>query len=59
MKQNTSPNMLKKQDQTEAEFTKLLRTVCSRGFFGTASVTINLQDGQIQHTRVMVDRMIR
>lgn len=45
--------------QAEAEFAKVIDRVCGRGFHGTASVTVSIQDGHIQTTRVVVDRMIR
>jgi len=48
-----------KQSQVEAEFTKVLKHVCDRGFYGLASVAVSLQDGHIQNTRVTVERMIR
>ena len=48
-----------KCDQAKTEFAKLIENVCSRGFFGTASVTVNIQDGHIQYTRVNVERMIK
>jgi len=43
----------------ETEFKKLMENICCTGFFGSASVTVNVQDGHIQTTRVAVDRMIR
>ena len=48
-----------RRDQAKAEFAKLIENVCGRGFYGTASVTVNVQDGHIQYTRVNVDRMVR
>ncbi len=48
-----------KHQQAEVEFAKLIENVSVRGFHGSASVTVNVQDGHIQTTRVMVDRMIR
>ncbi|NOY41883.1 MAG: hypothetical protein GXP26_08615 [Planctomycetes bacterium] len=48
-----------KNNQAKTEFDKMIELVCSRGFFGSASVTVNIQDGRIQYTRVAVDRMIR
>ncbi len=45
--------------QAEIEFKKLLESVSSTGFYGTASIAVNVQDGHIQTTRVAVDRMIR
>jgi hypothetical protein len=48
-----------RRDQAKSEFTKVIQLVCARGFHGTASVTVNVQDGHIQYTRVNVERMIR
>ncbi len=48
-----------KRQQAEMEFAKLIENVSVRGFHGTASVTVNVQDGHIQYTRVIVDRMVR
>jgi len=45
--------------QAEAEFAKVLENIRVRGFHGTASVTVNIQDGHIQYTRVIVDRMVK
>lgn len=48
-----------KRKQAEIEFAKLLENISVRGFHGTASLTLHVQDGHIQYTRVMVDRMLR
>ena len=48
-----------KRVQAEAEFAKLLAAAESRGFHGTATITVSVQDGHIQHLRVAVDRMVR
>jgi len=48
-----------KRDEAQAEFARLIENVCGRGFFGTAGVTVSVQDGHIQHMRVNVERMIR
>lgn len=48
-----------KREQAETEFAKLVENISVRGFHGTASVTVQVQDGHIQYTRVMVDRMVR
>ncbi len=42
-----------------SEFQKLIENACVAGFHGSASVTITVQDGHIQHTRVAVERMVR
>ena len=59
MSTNGLTSNLDRRDQAKAEFAKLIENVCGRGFFGTASVTVNVQDGHIQYTRVNVERMIR
>ena len=48
-----------KRAQAQAEFAKLLAAAETRGFHGTASITLSVQDGHIQHLRVAVDRMVR
>jgi hypothetical protein len=48
-----------KHSQAQAEFAKLLSAAETRGFHGTASITLSIQDGHIQHLRVAVDRMVR
>jgi len=48
-----------KKAQAQAEFAKLLAAAETRGFQGTASITLSVQDGHIQHLRVAVERMVR
>ena len=48
-----------KKTLAQAEFAKLLAAAETRGFHGTASITLSVQDGHIQHLRVAVDRMVR
>ena len=48
-----------KRAQAQGEFAKLLAAVETKGFHGTASITLSVQDGHIQHLRVAVDRMVR
>jgi len=48
-----------KRSQAQAEFAKLLAAAETKGFHGTASITLSVQDGHIQHLRVAVDRMVR
>lgn len=48
-----------RRDQAKAEFAKLIENVCGRGFYGTAGVSVNVQDGHIQYTRVNVERMVK
>ncbi len=59
MRTTTKPKKVDKREQAETEFAKLVENISVRGFHGTASVTVQVQDGHIQHTRVMVDRMVR
>jgi hypothetical protein len=58
---NTTENKAKpsKRVQAQAEFAKLLAVAECRGFHGTASITVSVQDGHIQHLRVAVERMVR
>ena len=56
-KATTAPS--DKRQQAETEFTRLIENVCQRGFHGTASVTVTIQDGHIQYTRVLVDRVVK
>ena len=53
-----SPKTNKRQ-QAQDEFARLLDAAQARGFYGTASITVIVQDGAIQHLKVAVDRMIR
>jgi hypothetical protein len=48
-----------KREQAQLEFALLLDAAQARGFYGTASITVSVQDGAIQHLKVAVDRMIR
>jgi hypothetical protein len=48
-----------KRVQAQAEFLKLLSAAETRGFHGTATITVSVQDGHIQHLRVAVERMVR
>jgi len=47
------------RSQAEAAFREVVDNVGVRGFYGTASVTVNVQDGHIQYSRVVVDRMVK
>lgn len=47
------------RERAEAEFAKLLAAAQTRGFYGTATFTLNVQDGSIQHLRVAVERMVK
>lgn len=43
----------------EQEFAQVLRVASARGYHGTASVTVTLQDGSIQNWRIATERMRR
>jgi hypothetical protein len=47
------------RERAAAEFAKLLAVAESRGFYGTATLTLNVQDGTIQHVRIAVDKLIK
>ena len=49
----------KKVTQLEAALADLLSEALCRGFFGTASVELSVQDGTIQHIRRRMDRIER
>lgn len=59
MRTNAKQPKHDKREQAEIEFAKLVENISVRGFHGTASVTVHVQDGHIQYTRVMVDRIVR
>ena len=48
-----------KAQQAETAFAKLMADASRRGFYGTAGLTLSIQDGHIQHIRVLVERMIK
>lgn len=52
------PTMSKLQ-QAEAAFAQLIAEASRRGFYGTAGLTLSIQDGTIQHVRVAMERMIK
>jgi len=47
------------RERAAAEFAKLLAVAESRGFYGTATLTLSVQDGSIQHVRIAVDKLIK
>jgi len=47
------------RERAAAEFAKLLAAAETRGFYGTASLTLTVQDGSIQHVRIAVDKLIK
>jgi hypothetical protein len=53
----TTPANEKKMAQLRQALDELLRESLRRGFFGTAGVELNVQDGTIQHIRRRVDRI--
>ena len=48
-----------KAEQAEVAFAQLMADASRRGFFGTAGLTLSIQDGRIQHIRVALERMIK
>jgi hypothetical protein len=48
-----------KVEQAEEAFVRLLADASRRGFYGTAGLTLSIQDGHIQHIRVAVEKMIK
>jgi hypothetical protein len=48
-----------KVEQAEVAFAQLMADASRRGFYGTAGLTLSIQDGRIQHIRVALERMIR
>jgi hypothetical protein len=56
MEITSKPNKLQ---QAEAAFAQLVAEASRRGFYGTAGLTLSVQDGTIQHVRVAMERMIK
>jgi hypothetical protein len=52
-----SPTNAKKVAQLELALANVLAEVLRRGFFGTASVELSVQDGTIQHIRRRLERI--
>jgi hypothetical protein len=48
-----------KREQAEAALAQVLADASRRGFYGTAGLTLAVQDGRIQHIRVVVERMVK
>jgi hypothetical protein len=48
-----------KVQQAETLFAQLIADASRRGFFGTAGLTLSVQDGHIQHIRVAMEKMIK
>ncbi|MBN2476910.1 MAG: hypothetical protein JXB62_20045 [Pirellulales bacterium] len=47
----------KKVAQLESALANILAETLRRGFFGTASIELSVQDGTIQHIRRRVERI--
>jgi len=54
-----TPANAKRVAQLEEVLAELLIETTQRGFHGTASVELNVQDGTIQYIRRRVERMIK
>jgi hypothetical protein len=48
-----------KVQQAETAFAQLIADASRRGFYGTAGLTLSVQDGVIQHIRLAMERMIK
>jgi hypothetical protein len=48
-----------KAEQATEAFARLLADASRRGFYGTAGLTLSIQDGHIQHIRVAMEKMIK
>lgn len=48
-----------KAQQAQHAFVRLLEESSQRGFYGAVSLTLNVQDGFIQHVRVATDRLLK
>ena len=59
MTHSKTPGNVKKVAQLEAALAELLGETLKRGFHGTASVELSVQDGTIQHIRRRVERVER
>jgi hypothetical protein len=57
MTHGTTPGNVKKVAQLQSILAELLAESLRRGFFGTATVELSVQDGTIQHIRRMVERI--
>ena len=54
----TAPQ-LNKVHQVETALAQLIADASRRGFYGTVSVNLSVQDGSIQHIRLTTERMIK
>jgi hypothetical protein len=57
MTHGTNPGNAKKVAQIQAALAEILAEALRRGFFGTAAIELNINDGTIQHIRRVVDRI--
>ncbi len=48
-----------KSAQAEQAFIALLNECSRSGYFGSVSLTLNVQDGHIQHVRIATDRQLK
>jgi len=48
-----------KVEQAASAFAQLMADASRRGFYGTAGLTLSIQDGRIQHIRVAMEKMIK
>ena len=48
-----------KVEQAEVAFAQLMADASRRGFYGTAGLSLSIQDGRIQHIRVALERLIK
>ncbi len=53
------PTGINKAEQAATAFAQLLAEASRRGYYGTAGLTLSIQDGRIQHIRVALERMIK
>lgn len=43
----------------EAAFVSILTEATQRGYYGAVSLTLNVQDGYIQHVKVATERVVK
>jgi hypothetical protein len=53
------PPHASKAQQAERAFLDMLKAASERGFYGTTSLVLVVQDGHIQNLRVSVERVIK
>lgn len=56
---NRSNRQQGKAAEAESAFLALLGEASQRGYYGSVSLTLNVQDGHIQHVRVATDRYVK